>query len=116
MAQYWLRLQDLILLLSEINIVNEELMKLADSIHCWEDTAYVILGDSPIENDSERTKKFQNFKIDFFPAEVSVHKYFNDMKVTLIYSFVAGLFDQCKLNVIFPTFNRLKIMDCVHGV
>lgn len=81
LAQHWLRLQDLILLLSEINVVNEELMKFADTIQCWEDTAYVLLGDSQIENDSERTKKYQNFKIDFFAADVSVLKYSSEMKV-----------------------------------
>lgn len=77
-------MQDLILLLSEINIVNEELMKFSDNVQCWEDTAYVLLGDSPIETDSERTTKFQNFKIDFFAADVSVHKYSNEMKVNFI--------------------------------
>lgn len=72
-------------MLSEINNVNEELMKFSDTIHCWEDTAYVILGDSPIESDSERTKKFQNYKIDFFAADVSVHKYSSEMKVSLTF-------------------------------
>lgn len=56
-------------------------MKFADTIQCWEDIAYTILGDSPIESDAERGTKFQNFKIDFFSAEVSVHKYSDDMKV-----------------------------------
>lgn len=57
-------------------------MKLADTIHCWEDTAYVLLGDSPIDNDSERTKKFENSRINFYAAEVSILKYSNDMKVS----------------------------------
>lgn len=56
-------------------------MRLADSVYSWEDTAYVILGDNPIESDSERSKKFENLKIDFFAAEVSVHKYSSEMKV-----------------------------------
>lgn len=81
LAQHWLRLQDLILLLSEINVVNEELMKFADSIQSWEDIAYVLLGDNQIESDAERTKRFQNFKIDFFAADVSVLKYSSEMKV-----------------------------------
>ncbi|KAJ6640303.1 Cilia- and flagella-associated protein 206 [Pseudolycoriella hygida] len=81
LAQFWLRIQDLILLLSEINIVNEELMKLADCLHCWEDTAYIILGDAPVVNDAERMKTFQNYKIDFFVPEVSVHKYSSEMKI-----------------------------------
>ncbi|XP_037028228.1 cilia- and flagella-associated protein 206 [Bradysia coprophila] len=81
LAQHWLRLQDLILLLSEINLVNEELMKFADTVQSWEDTAYLLLGDSQIESDSERTKQFQNFKIDFFSADVSVLKYSSEMKI-----------------------------------
>ncbi len=75
-------------MLSEINLVNEELMKFADTIHCWEDTAYVILGDNQIETDSEITQKFQNFKIDFFSAEVSVLKYSNDIKVNFFFVYV----------------------------
>lgn len=56
-------------------------MKFSDNMQCWEDTAYVLLGDNPIETDSERAKRFQNLKIDFFAAEVSVHKYSNEMQV-----------------------------------
>lgn len=81
MAQYWLRLQDIIILLSEINIVNEELMKISDNIHAWEDIAYFLLSDKPIETDMERTQNFQNSNINFVHEEVTVHKYSNDMKV-----------------------------------
>lgn len=61
-------------------------MKFADTIQSWEDIAYVLLGDSQIESDSERAKKFQNSKIDFFATDVSVLKYSSEMKVDLTLS------------------------------
>lgn len=77
-------------------------MKFTDTINCWEDTAYVLLGDCPIENDSERSKKFQNYKIDFYAADVSVHKYSSDMKVNFTSNISVDIFAPfCQQNYLF---------------
>lgn len=81
----WLRLQDHVYILSEINVVNENLMQSSDEFTEWEDLAFAILGDVAVENDVERSKRLNagsDRSIQSIEnSSVTILKYSESMKV-----------------------------------
>lgn len=84
----WLRLQNQIYILSEINIVNERMMHYADEVEQWEDVAFTMLGDIIIETDEQRLINGDSSKIISVADTITVIPYSTKLKVNLKKLFV----------------------------